>query len=56
MTYETNLPDVDVQFVCCVCDGLEVAAPGAEPPSPPVCHACDRLALADLLTGVGVAW
>ncbi|MFI9552082.1 hypothetical protein [Nonomuraea endophytica] len=56
MTDLTNLFDVDVQFVCSVCDGLEVAAPGAEPPSPPVCHTCDRLALADLLTGLEVAW
>ncbi|MFI6388691.1 hypothetical protein [Nonomuraea sp. NPDC050540] len=60
MTYDSTLTEVDVQFVCAVCEGLEVAAPGTEPPCPPICHTCARLTTADLLAdrldGLEVAW
>ncbi|MEU7895576.1 hypothetical protein AB0B45_22315 [Nonomuraea sp. NPDC049152] len=45
----------DVQWICQVCDGAEISAPGSEPPSPPVCHTCARLCLIDALRALGVA-
>lgn len=45
----------DVQWICQVCDGAEISAPGSEPPSPPVCPTCARLCLNDALRALGVA-
>ncbi|MEV4079800.1 hypothetical protein AB0J43_05865 [Nonomuraea fuscirosea] len=43
-----------VQWFCLMCDSVEDSAPGAEPPSPPICPTCIRLALVQALRALGV--
>lgn len=52
MTHGSNFA---MQWICVVCGGAEESAPGCEPPSPPICHTCDRLNVLDALTVLGVA-
>ncbi|GAB2955957.1 hypothetical protein ACFMQL_00695 [Nonomuraea fastidiosa] len=42
------------RWTCLMCDGVEESAPDAEPPSPPICPACIRLALVQALRALGV--
>lgn len=43
-----------VHWFCLMCDSVEESTPGAEPPSPPICPTCIRLALVQSLRALGV--
>ncbi|GAA4089738.1 hypothetical protein [Nonomuraea soli] len=53
MTYRSLF--AGIPWVCVVCDGGEISAPGDEPPSPPICPSCVRLQVSEVLATLEVA-
>lgn len=49
-----ELDTLGVQWICGICDGAEISAPGYEPPSPAICPTCARLSMLDALAALGV--
>lgn len=52
MTYRSDY--AGITWICGICDGAEISAPGYEPPSPAICPTCARLSVLDALAALGV--